>query len=109
MARTVDLRRHTDADGDMLTPDGVRAALDIGRRLGGSYDMMISSRAQRATQTLACFLAGMGHKVAGGVVVDSGFRSGGEERWLAAARQASGQDLEALRQVDAEQLGRGSA
>jgi len=102
MARTVDLRRHTDADGDMLTPDGVRAALDIGRRLEGSYDTMISSGAQRATQTLACFLAGMGRTVSGGVIVNSGFRSGVEERWFAAAREARGKDLEAFRQVDPE-------
>ena len=102
MARTVDLRRHTDADGDVLTPDGVLAALDIGRRLEGSYDTMISSGAQRATQTLACFLAGMGRTVAGGVIVNSGFRSGVEERWFAAAREARGKDLEAFRQVDPE-------
>src|SRR5438445_362 len=83
-----DPRRHTDADGDVLTPDGVLAALDIGRRLEGSYDTMISSGAQRATQTLACFLAGMGRTVSGGVIVNSGFRSGVEERWFAAAREA---------------------
>jgi broad specificity phosphatase PhoE len=102
MSRTVDLRRHTDADGDTLTPDGVRMALEIGRRLEGGFDLVVTSGAQRATQTAACFLAGMGRPVAGGVVVNSGFRSSVEERWFAAARQAKGKDLEAFRAVDPE-------
>ncbi len=102
MSRTVDLRRHTDADGDTLTPDGVRMALEIGRRLEGSFDLVVTSGAQRATQTAACLLAGMGRPVAGGVVVNSGFRSSVEERWFAAARQAKGKDLEAFRAVDPE-------
>jgi len=102
MTKTIDLRRHTDADGDVLTSDGVRTALEIGRRIQGSYDVMISSGAHRATQTLACFLAGMGRAVAGGVIVNSGFRSSVEDRWFAAARQAKGKDLEAFRQVDPE-------
>jgi broad specificity phosphatase PhoE len=55
MARYVELRRHTDSDGDALTQDGVRAALTIGRGLGGGYELLVSSGAQRATQTLACF------------------------------------------------------
>jgi hypothetical protein len=32
MARYVELRRHADDDGDALTDEGVRAALDIGQR-----------------------------------------------------------------------------
>jgi hypothetical protein len=71
MARTVELRRHTDADGDVLTADGVRMAVEIGRRSPGAYDVLISSGAQRATQTAACFLAGMGRAVTGGVIVNS--------------------------------------
>src|SRR5439155_27193075 len=57
MARYVELRRHTDADGDVLTQEGVRAATEIGARLRGGYDLLVSTGAQRATQTLACFLA----------------------------------------------------
>ncbi|OLC26145.1 MAG: hypothetical protein AUH40_04800 [Chloroflexi bacterium 13_1_40CM_65_17] len=102
MARTVELRRHTDADGDILTVEGVRTAIEIGRRLERTYDVMISSGAHRATQTLACFLAGMGRTVAGGVIVNPGFRSRVEDRWFAAARQAAGRDLEAFRNVDPE-------
>lgn len=87
MAKSVELRRQADADGDVLTPEGVRTAVEIGRRLEGAYDFLISSGAQRATQTLACFLTGMGRPVAGGVVVNTGFRSSVEERWLEATAE----------------------
>jgi len=109
MAKTVELRRHTDADGDRLTADGIRAAVEIGRRLTGNYDLLISSGAQRATQTLACLLAGFGHRVAAGVEVNSGFRSSVEERWFEAARTANGKDLNAFRKVDPELVERESA
>jgi broad specificity phosphatase PhoE len=56
MAKYVELRRHTDADGDVLTSDGVQAALEIGSRLTGDYELLVSTGAQRATQTLACLL-----------------------------------------------------
>jgi len=100
MAKTVELRRHTDSDGDVLTADGVRAAVEIGSRLTTSYDLLISSGAQRATQTLACILAGMGRVQPCGVTVDTGFRSAVEERWFEAARRSASKDLEAFRRVD---------
>lgn len=109
MTREVELRRHTEAEGDVLTPDGVRAALEIGKRMEGRYDVLISSGAQRATQTIACLLAGMGRSVSGGVVVETGFRSSVEERWFAAARQAQGKDLDAFRKVDGELVEKESA
>ena len=37
MARYLELRRHTNNDGDALTEEGIRAALEIGRRLTGPY------------------------------------------------------------------------
>jgi len=49
MARYVELRRHTDADGDVPTPEGVRAATEIGARLRDGYDLLVSTGAQRAT------------------------------------------------------------
>src|SRR5437764_3353279 len=81
VARYVELRRHTDADGDVLTQEGVRMATEIGARLNGGYDLLVSTGAQRATQTLACFLAALGERVAGGVVVETGLRSESEQRW----------------------------
>jgi hypothetical protein len=35
MAKYVELRRHTDAGGDVLKPEGVRAAVEIGSHLTG--------------------------------------------------------------------------
>jgi broad specificity phosphatase PhoE len=102
MAKYVELRRHTDADGDVLTPEGVRAAVEIGSRLTGGYDLLVSTGAQRATQTLACFLAGLGERAAQGVVVEPGLRSRVEDRWRAAYEKAGKGDLAALREADPE-------
>jgi broad specificity phosphatase PhoE len=102
VAREIELRRHTDADGDVLTADGVRAALAIGERLRGDYDVAVSTGAQRATQTLACFLAALGRQVPGGVVVEPGLRSQVEDRWRAAYEQAGSGELAALREADPE-------
>ena len=109
VSKVVELRRHTDAEGDVLTASGVRAAVEIGRRIEGDFDLLVSSGAQRATQTLACLLAGMGRTVAGGVTVNTGFRSAAEERWFEAARRADGKDLEAFRRVDPDLVEKESA
>jgi broad specificity phosphatase PhoE len=109
MPRFVELRRHTDNDGDVLTDEGVAAALRIGAGLAGDYRLGVSTGAQRATQTLACFLAGLGRPVPGGVVVEAGLRSGVEERWREAYRRAGSGDLEALRTVDPELVAQDSA
>jgi broad specificity phosphatase PhoE len=109
MAKYVELRRHTDADGDELTPDGVRAAVEIGARLAGGYDLLVSTGAQRATQTLACFLAGLGQRVPEGVVVEPGLRSSAEDRWRAAYEKAGSGALEALREADPELVEEDSA
>jgi broad specificity phosphatase PhoE len=100
MSREVELRRHTDADGDILTAEGVEAALRIGARLRGGYELAVSSGAQRATQTLACLLVSLGERVPGGVVVDTGMRSQLEDRWRDAYRAAGSGALEALRDAD---------
>src|SRR5207249_4779905 len=68
MPRFVELRRHTDNDGDVLTGEGVAAALRVGGGLAGGYRLGVSTGAQRATQTLACFLAALGQRVPGGVL-----------------------------------------
>ncbi|HEY3068839.1 MAG TPA: histidine phosphatase family protein [Gaiellaceae bacterium] len=109
MAKYVELRRHTDADGDVLTPAGVRAAVEIGTRLQGGYEVLVSSGAQRATQTLACFLAGLGEKVPQGVVVEPALRSAAEDRWRAAYEKAGSGALEALREADPELVEEDSA
>ena len=102
MAREIELRRHTDADGDAITAAGVAAALEIGAGLRGGYYLAVSSGAQRATQTLACFLAALAQQVPAGVVVEPGLRSPVEDRWRAAYQKAGSGMLEALREADPE-------
>jgi broad specificity phosphatase PhoE len=102
VSREIELRRHTDADEDVLTAEGVAAALEIGARLRGGYQLAVSTGAQRATQTLACFLAARGQPVPGGVVVEPGLRSQVEDRWRAAYQKAGTGALEALRKADPE-------
>jgi broad specificity phosphatase PhoE len=100
MTKAVELRRHTDNDGDALTDDGVRAALEIGAHLRGSYALLVSSGMQRATQTLACFLAGLGEGVPGGVIVEPGLRTESEGRWREIYAQTEKPDLASFRVAD---------
>jgi broad specificity phosphatase PhoE len=100
VAKEVELLRHTDADEDVLTPEGVAAALEIGARLRGGYHVAVSTGAQRATQTLACFLAALGQRVPAGIVVEPGLRSQVEDRWRAAYKKAGSGALGALREAD---------
>jgi broad specificity phosphatase PhoE len=100
MARFVELRRHTDNDGDVLTPDGVAAALRLGTGLAGGYRVAVSTGAQRATQTVGCLLAALGQLVPDGVVVEPGLRSQREDRWRALYQEAGSGELEAMRSVD---------
>jgi broad specificity phosphatase PhoE len=100
VTKAVELRRHTDNDGDALTPDGVRAALEIGARLRGDYELLVSSGMQRATQTLACFLAALGERVSGGVIVEPGLRTAVEGRWREIYAQTGKPDLESFRAAD---------
>src|SRR5215218_4791158 len=109
MARYVELRRHTDNDGDALTEEGVRAALEIGRGLVGGYELLVSCGAQRATQTLACFACTLREPVAGGAVVEAGLRSRVEDRWRTAYQHAGSSDLPALRDADPELVREDSA
>lgn len=112
MVRVLEIRRHTDNEGDVLSDEGVRSALRIGERLTGDYDLIVSSGAQRATQTAACLLAGLGEIVTGGVIVDTGIRSDREDEWRKAYREAGSGELDAMRAVapqlvadEAESLG----
>jgi broad specificity phosphatase PhoE len=109
MARYVELRRHTDNDGDALTDDGVRAALEVGRSLAGGYDLLVSSGAQRATQTLACFACALGEPMPGGAVVEDGLRSRVEDRWRDAYQRAGSGDLASLREADPDLVREDSA
>jgi broad specificity phosphatase PhoE len=109
MARYVELRRHTDNDGDALTEEGVRAALEIGQTLAGGYTLLVSTGAQRATQTLACFAAMLREPVPGGAVVEPGLRSRVEDRWREAYQRAGSGDMTRLRDADPELVKHDSA
>ena len=87
----------------------MRAAVEIGSRLEGGYDILVSSGAQPATHTPACFLAGLGEKVRQGIVVEAGLRSGAEDRWRAAFEKAGSGALQALRETDPDLVEEDSA
>lgn len=102
MAYVLEIRRHTDNDGDVLTDEGVTAALRLGERLDGDYDLVVSSGAQRATQTAACMLAALGEQVHRGVIVEPGVRSDREDDWREAYAEAGSGHLDAFREVAPE-------
>ena len=99
MVRFLELRRHTDNDGDGLSPEGIVAAVTLGQTLTGDYAAVWTSGAQRATQTAACLIAGLGQPVPRGVIVETGLRSQNEDEWRAAYRTAGAGDFESLRRV----------
>jgi phosphohistidine phosphatase SixA len=100
MAKEIELRRHTDSEGDVLSKEGVQAALELGADLRGGYQLLVSSGAQRATQTLACFVCALGERVPGGAVVEARMRSEVEDRWRQAYQQTGSGELGALRAAD---------
>lgn len=102
MARTIDLRRHTDNDGDVLSSEGIAAAVALGEALDGEIAFAVSSGAQRATQTLACALGATAARVPCGVLVEPGLRSSVEDRWKQAVTQAGDARMSAVRAVDPE-------
>ncbi len=99
--RYVELRRHTDNDGDVLSPDGVAAAEEIGRAgVHPPYAAFVSTGAGRATQLVEILRRAAGQDDVG-VTEVPGLRSSVEDRWREAARAAGkGADLEAMRKVD---------
>lgn len=70
---------------------------------------MASSGAQRSTQTVACFIAGLGEKVPGGVIVETGLRSDREDDWRAAYAKAGAGDLRSLQEADPDLVEEDSA
>lgn len=99
MATTIMLLRHTDNDDDVLSADGVTAAVALGATLDGPFDLAVSTGAQRATQTIACILGAMETGVPGGVIVEPGLRSDAEDRWRAAYQDAGGGELDDFMRV----------
>jgi phosphohistidine phosphatase SixA len=99
--RYVELLRHTDNDGDRLTPQGVADAEAIGRdRLRPPYAAFVSTGASRATQMLEILRHAAGQDDTP-ITQATGLRSSVEDRWREAAKAAGkGSDLDAMRAVD---------
>lgn len=98
--RYVELRRHTDNEGDRLTPQGVADAEAIGRRLHPPYAAFVTTGAARATQMLEILRRGAGQDDTP-IIEATGLRSSVEDRWRDAAKAAGkGADVEAMRAVD---------
>ncbi len=97
----MELRRHTENEGDDLTAQGVADAEAIGQNeLRPPYAAFISSGAARATQMVAILRHAAGQDDIAMSEVP-GLRSTVEDRWRAAAR-AAGQTatVEQIRAVD---------
>jgi phosphohistidine phosphatase SixA len=107
--RYVELRRHTDNEGDRLTPQGTADAEMIGRdRLHPPYAAFVSTGAARATQMLEILRHAAGQDDVP-VTAATGLRSPAEDRWREAAKAAGkGADLDAIRAVDPELVERES-
>jgi phosphohistidine phosphatase SixA len=99
--RYVELRRHTDNDGDELTAQGVADAEAIGKEgLHPPYAAFLSSGAARATQmvTILRHAAGQDDVPVSEV---TGLRSSVEDRWRTAAKAAGkGATVEQMRDID---------
>ncbi|WP_328993310.1 hypothetical protein OG394_03245 [Kribbella sp. NBC_01245] len=106
--RFVELRRHTENDGDRLTPQGIADAVAIGARLNPPYAAFISTGAARCTEMLEILRRAADQDEV--PITDAvGLRSSVEDRWRDAARAAGkGSDLEAIRAVDPDLVERES-
>jgi len=107
--RYVELRRHTDNEGDRLTPKGMADAQMIGRDgLHPPYAALVSTGAARATQMLE-ILRHAARQDDTPITVAAGLRSLVEDRWRQAAKAAGkGADLDAIRAVDTDLVERES-
>jgi phosphohistidine phosphatase SixA len=107
--RYVELRRHTDNEGDHLTRQGVADAEVIGQQgLHPPYVAYVSTGAERATQMLEILRHAAGQDQLP-VTVTAGLRSSVEDRWRQAATAAGkAADLEAMRAIDPDLVERES-
>jgi phosphohistidine phosphatase SixA len=106
--RYVELRRHTDNDGDRLTPRGVADAEAISGRLHPPYAAFVSTGAARCTQMLEILRGSAGQDEIP-ITEAPGLRSSVEDRWREAAKTAGkGADVEAMRAIDPDLVERES-
>ncbi|MBO0844650.1 MAG: hypothetical protein J2P22_04465 [Nocardioides sp.] len=108
--RYLELFRHTDNDGDSLTPEGVAAAESIGReRLSPPYAFFGSTGAHRADEMVEILRRAAGQEDLAVTVVPA-LRSSVEDRWRAVAKAAGkGATVEEMRAIDADLVEKESA
>ena len=99
--RYVELRRHTENEGDRLTSQGVADAEMIGRAgLHPPYAAFVSTGAARTTQMLEILRHATGQDDTP-ITAATGLRSSVENRWRDAAKAAGkGADLMNIRAID---------
>jgi phosphohistidine phosphatase SixA len=99
--RYVELRRHTDNDGDKLSEQGVADAEEIGRTaLHPPYAAFVSTGAERAAEMLRILRRAAGQDEVS-ITTETGLRSSVEDRWRDAAKAAGkGASIEEMRRVD---------
>lgn len=96
--KTVEVRRHTDNDGDQLSEEGVHQARRIGETLSPPYDLFVSSGAQRATETVKIWQLAVGDDSP--VQQEPGLRSDDEDRWRQTYERAGSGRLADMRNVE---------
>ena len=99
--RYVELRRHSDNDGDKLSEQGVADAEAIGKTgLHPPYAAFVSTGAERATEMLRILRRAAGQDDVP-ITVETGLRSSVEDRWRETANAAGkGASIEEMRAVD---------
>jgi phosphohistidine phosphatase SixA len=106
--RYIELRRHTDNEGDHLTPRGVADAEAISGRLRPPYVAFVSTGAARCTEMLEILRSATGQDEVP-ITEVTALRSSVEDRWRDAAKTAGkGADVEAIRVVDPDLVDRES-
>jgi hypothetical protein len=99
--RYVELRRHTDNDGDKLSEKGVADAEAIGKTgLHPPYAAFVSTGAERATAMLRILRRAAGQDEIP-ITTETGLRSAVEDRWREAAKVAGNRaSIDEMRAVD---------
>jgi hypothetical protein len=99
--RYVELRRHTDNDGDKLSEKGVADAEAIGKTgLHPPHAAFVSTGAERATAMLSILRRAAGQDEIQ-ITTETGLRSVVEDRWREAAKVAGkGASIDEMRAVD---------
>lgn len=100
MVKTVELRRHTDNEGDRLSDEGVRQARLVAARLTPPYDLYVSTGADRATHTVEIWQQELAADFP--IQDEVGLRSDHEDRWKEAYQKADSGELARMREVEPE-------